>query len=93
MGVELQDLFPEDINTSKEVALIKTNEIALVEEYKSDDWMKPNEVADYFRVDPKTVSKWYHSGKIEEHNIRVITTPGGHRRYSTADIIRVVAEQ
>lgn len=36
----------------------------------------PKEVADLFRVDPKTVTRWARNGDI--HSIR---TAGGHRRY------------
>lgn len=34
------------------------------------------EVAEMFRVDPKTVSRWAAAGRIPS-----IRTPGGHRRY------------
>jgi excisionase family DNA binding protein len=39
-------------------------------------------VADAFRVDPKTVTRWARQGKI-----RFIRTPGGHRRYVAADVL------
>jgi excisionase family DNA binding protein len=45
------------------------------------DLMTPHEVADAFRVDPKTVTRWARLGKI-----RFIRTPGGHRRYVAADV-------
>jgi excisionase family DNA binding protein len=45
------------------------------------DLMTPHEVADAFRVDPKTVTRWARQG-----NIRFIRTPGGHRRYVAADV-------
>ena len=35
------------------------------------------EVADLFRVDPRTVTRWALSGRLES-----IRTPGGHRRFS-----------
>lgn len=43
--------------------------------------MTPHEVAEAFRVDPKTVTRWAKQGKI-----RYIRTPGGHRRYVAADV-------
>lgn len=39
------------------------------------------EVAALFRVDPKTVSRWAISGRINS-----IRTPGGHYRYREAEI-------
>lgn len=41
-----------------------------------DPLLTPAEVATMFRVDPKTVTRWANTGKIEH-----IRTPGGHRRY------------
>ncbi len=45
------------------------------------DLLTPSEVAEVFRVDPKTVTKWAESGKLS-----CIRTMGGHRRYKTAEI-------
>ena len=41
-----------------------------------DRLLTPGEVADMFRVDPKTVTRWAAAGRL--HSIR---TPGGHRRF------------
>ncbi len=41
-----------------------------------DKLLTPGEVAALFRVDPKTVTRWAHSGKLAS-----ITTPGGHKRF------------
>lgn len=38
--------------------------------------LTPGEVAQIFRVDPKTVTRWANAGKL-----RYIRTPGGHHRY------------
>ncbi len=38
--------------------------------------MTPGEVADLFRVSPKTVARWASAGKIT-----AVRTLGGHRRY------------
>lgn len=43
--------------------------------------MTPGEVADAFRVDPKTVSRWAAAGKI-----RSLKTPGGHHRFYRNEI-------
>ena len=43
--------------------------------------LTPAEVANLFRVDPKTVTRWAKSGKISS-----IRTPGGHRRFRENEI-------
>lgn len=43
--------------------------------------LNSTEVAALFRVDPKTVSRWAISGRINS-----IRTPGGHHRYREAEI-------
>jgi excisionase family DNA binding protein len=43
--------------------------------------MTPAEVAKAFGVDPKTVTRWAKTGKLQ-----YILTPGGHRKYSRAEI-------
>jgi excisionase family DNA binding protein len=48
--------------------------------------LTPGEVARLFRVDPKTVSRWARDGRIPS-----IRTPGGHRRFRTADIQALAA--
>lgn len=46
-----------------------------------DRLMTPGEVANLFRVDPKTVSRWAISGRIPS-----VRTPGGHRRFRETDV-------
>mgnify|MGYP001614673223 FL=1 len=46
-----------------------------------DRLLKPCEVADLFRVDPKTVGRWAAKGRIGS-----IRTPGGDRRYRGSEI-------
>lgn len=46
-----------------------------------DPLMTPAEVADLFRVHPKTVGRWADEGRI-----RIAKTPGGHRRFYASDI-------
>lgn len=43
--------------------------------------LTPSEVAKYFRVDPKTVTRWAKSGKLSS-----IRTLGGHRRYLASEV-------
>jgi excisionase family DNA binding protein len=43
--------------------------------------LTPAEVAQMFRVNPKTVSRWERAGKIT-----AIRTLGGHRRFHAADV-------
>ena len=46
-----------------------------------DRLMTPSEVAQMFRVDPKTVTRWAKSGKLTS-----IRTLGGHRRYPASEV-------
>jgi excisionase family DNA binding protein len=41
----------------------------------TERYLTPGEVADLFRVDPKTVTRWAARGRIDS-----IQTPGGHYR-------------
>lgn len=49
------------------------------------DLMKPAEVAALLRVDPKTVTRWAANGRIPSAR-----TPGGHRRFYRADIMKIM---
>lgn len=46
--------------------------------------MTTSEVAAWFRVDTSTVRRWIESGRLHPTAI----TPGGHYRFSRADIER-----
>ena len=46
-----------------------------------DKLLTPAEVADLFRVDPKTVTRWAKSGKLT-----AVKTLGGHRRYKQSEV-------
>ena len=48
--------------------------------------LTPGEVAQIFRVNPKTVSRWARAGKIS-----TIRTLGGHRRFRAGDVEALVA--
>lgn len=44
------------------------------------------EVAAYFQVDPRTVSRWVRTGRLTPSR-----TPGGHPRFSEAEVFRLAA--
>jgi excisionase family DNA binding protein len=50
-------------------------------EFEMPDLLTPGEVAQVFRVDPKTVNRWAKMGRL-----RFVRTMGGHRRYYKIDI-------
>ena len=43
--------------------------------------LSPGEVAQLFRVDPKTVTRWAKAGKLSP-----VKTLGGHRRYHAHEV-------
>lgn len=47
----------------------------------TDRLLTVGEVAQMFRVDPKTVSRWAARGKID-----CLRTPGGHRRFRESEV-------
>jgi excisionase family DNA binding protein len=51
-----------------------------------EELMTPGEVAEVFRVDPKTVTRWAKSGKLTS-----IRTLGGHRRYRADEVASLLA--
>jgi excisionase family DNA binding protein len=46
-----------------------------------DKLLTPGEVAQMFRVDPKTVTRWAKAGRIS-----FIKTPGGHVRLRESEV-------
>lgn len=54
---------------------------------KEHELLTPREVADIFRVDIKTVTRWANAGKL-----KYIRTIGGHRRYDAEHINRILEE-
>lgn len=48
--------------------------------------LTPGEVAEMFRVDPKTVTRWAAAGRITS-----IRTPGGHRRFRETEVRALLA--
>jgi excisionase family DNA binding protein len=51
------------------------------EDEMSEKLLTPGEVAELFKVNPKTVTRWARAGKIT-----AIRTLGGHRRFSAEEI-------
>lgn len=47
--------------------------------------LTPAEVAQMFGVDPKTVTRWAQTGRLESFR-----TPGGHRRYSGPQVREIL---
>jgi excisionase family DNA binding protein len=45
-------------------------------------FLTPREVANLFRVDPKTVTRWADRGLLE-----TARTPGGHRRILESSVV------
>jgi len=52
-----------------------------------DRLLTPSEVAQMFRVNPKTVTRWARAGKLT-----AIRTLGGHRRFRASEIERCLRE-
>jgi len=49
--------------------------------------LTPAEVAQLFRVHPKTVSRWVSAGKLS-----AVRTLGGHRRYRASEVYALLDE-
>ena len=49
--------------------------------------LTPAEVAQMFRVHPKTVTRWATTGRL-----RFLRTPGGHRRFRESDVRAFLVE-
>lgn len=99
MVTEFEDLFPEDIKTDSKAVAIKQGTAIdirgkyhspLMDEYGPEKWMKNIEIAEMFGVDPKTVTKWFKTGRLA--NVKMFKTPGGHRRYNREDIMKIVKD-
>jgi excisionase family DNA binding protein len=52
-----------------------------------NELLTPSEVAELFRVNPKTVTRWARAGKIG-----AVRTLGGHRRFRAAEVRRYLEE-
>ncbi len=72
-----EDIVVEETESTDATQLGKS----LYAELEGDELLTPSEVARLFRVNPKTVTRWARSGKIQ-----AIRTLGGHRRFKASDI-------
>jgi excisionase family DNA binding protein len=52
-----------------------------------NELLTPSEVAQLFRVNPKTVTRWARAGKIT-----AVRTLGGHRRFRAAEVRAFLAQ-
>lgn len=59
-----------------------------VTERDSDPVLTPGQVADLFRVDPRTVVRWAKAGRIPSFR-----TPGGHHRFRTSAVRPYLPQQ
>lgn len=48
--------------------------------------LTPGQVATLFHVDPKTVTRWAHAGRLGS-----LRTPGGHRRFRESEVMELLA--
>lgn len=55
---------------------------------EDDELLTPAEVARMFRVNPKTVTRWARSGKIQ-----AIRTLGGHRRFRASEVRQFLEQE
>jgi len=62
------------------------HEMTELQTLDAETLLTPGEVAQIFRVNPKTVSRWARAGKIS-----TIRTLGGHRRFRVGDVEALVA--
>jgi excisionase family DNA binding protein len=53
----------------------------MANDHIDDRLLTPGEVAEVFRVDPKTVTRWAAAGRIAS-----VRTPGGHRRFWASSV-------
>ena len=54
---------------------------------ETDNLLTPAQVAQMYKVDPKTVTRWAKAGRLS-----CIKTPGGHRRYSEREVLDMMNE-
>lgn len=59
----------------------------LTQALDAHELLTPSEVAEMFRVNPKTVSRWARAGKLT-----ALRTIGGHRRFRAEDVHRALAD-
>ncbi|MFQ5511421.1 MAG: helix-turn-helix domain-containing protein [Candidatus Krumholzibacteriia bacterium] len=55
---------------------------------RSDEWLTLAQAARRLNVHPTTLRRWANNG-----DIRVMLTPGGHRRFAASDVLRFASER
>ncbi|KIQ18371.1 BldC family transcriptional regulator [Rhodococcus sp. BP-349] len=50
-----------------------------------ENLLTPGQVAALFHVDPKTVTRWAHAGRLGS-----LRTPGGHRRFRESEVMQLL---
>lgn len=50
-----------------------------------ENLLTPGQVATLFHVDPKTVTRWAHAGRLGS-----LRTPGGHRRFRESEVMQLL---
>jgi excisionase family DNA binding protein len=58
-----------------------------VDTLEAESLLTPSEVAEMFRVDPRTVTRWARAGKLT-----TVRTMGGVRRYPEAEVRALLEE-
>lgn len=58
---------------------------ALHETAQQEALLTPGQVAAMFHVDPKTVTRWAHAGRLGS-----LRTPGGHRRFKESEVLQLL---
>lgn len=61
--------------------------VLLSREFQQETLLTPSEVAEIFRVDPKTVTRWAKAGKLQ-----AVRTLGGHRRYRKSEVLELLSQ-
>jgi len=56
-------------------------------EFDAEPLLSPAEVAELFRVDPKTVTRWARAGMLTS-----LRTLGGHRRYRESEVRKLLGQ-
>ncbi len=73
--------------TLSDEGLSKTERFAMTAATTAQDTLlTPGQVAALFHVDPKTVTRWAHAGRLGS-----LRTPGGHRRFRESEVMRLLA--
>ncbi|WP_231648027.1 BldC family transcriptional regulator [Saccharothrix sp. NRRL B-16348] len=61
--------------------------VTVTQGHQGERLLTPGEVANLFRVDPKTVTRWATAGRIGS-----IRTPGGHRRFRESEVQQLLSQ-